>query len=371
MPRRFLLLDAIRGIAALLIVIRHTPLFWNAQPFQESYLAVDLFFCLSGFVLAQSYGERLRSGMTAGQFMTSRFVRLYPLYILGTAIGIVAVCIPLMHHGQGAALHLAGASALAVLGLPSPLSIPASVWWATLYPLNGPAWSLLLELAANFVFAVLVRRARNFLGVCIGILLLSVWGLLLVALVSSRMLDSGYDWPTFWMGWPRVGWSFFVGIVLHAWYRQDPTPFDAPTSRSVAPLVLLAVALTLAYAPAEGLRRGYDLVVVIFVLPACVYLAARCQVPAVASGLCAFLGAISYAAYVIHEPLGRLTGRAFEKATGLALVSVAPWGGFTFIILLVSLCLVLDRYYDLPVRRAATAWLALAKLRSRIGGKVS
>jgi peptidoglycan/LPS O-acetylase OafA/YrhL len=72
--RTFVTLDGLRGIAALAIVARHAPVLFNSvsiyvqsdigKPtalFFESYLAVDFFFALSGFVLAHAYGQRHRS----------------------------------------------------------------------------------------------------------------------------------------------------------------------------------------------------------------------------------------------------------------------------------------------------------------------
>ena len=74
--RSFVTLDGLRGIAALAVVTRHAPYFRN--PFFESYLAVDFFFVLSGFVLAHAYGQRLRGNLSILDFVKIRIVRLYP-----------------------------------------------------------------------------------------------------------------------------------------------------------------------------------------------------------------------------------------------------------------------------------------------------
>jgi hypothetical protein len=96
--REFTTLDGMRGIAALAVVTRHAPLYFESVsifvqspmakapiavgPFFESYLAVDFFFALSGFVLAHAYGHRLATGMSPGRFMAIRLIRLYPLYVV-------------------------------------------------------------------------------------------------------------------------------------------------------------------------------------------------------------------------------------------------------------------------------------------------
>ena len=84
--RVFGTLDGLRGIAALAVVTRHVPDTTFQDLLPGSTLAVDLFFVLSGFVLAHSYTERLRGEMGAIAFMRVRIIRLYPLYILGSAL---------------------------------------------------------------------------------------------------------------------------------------------------------------------------------------------------------------------------------------------------------------------------------------------
>jgi peptidoglycan/LPS O-acetylase OafA/YrhL len=71
---KFATLDGLRGIAALAVITRHAPQFFRSisilipqqdgtislvGPFYESYLAVDFFFVLSGFVLAHAQALKL------------------------------------------------------------------------------------------------------------------------------------------------------------------------------------------------------------------------------------------------------------------------------------------------------------------------
>lgn len=85
--RTFHGLDALRGVAAVVVVTRHAPAFFGVGLFPNSALGVDLFFVMSGFVIAHAYDERIARGMTALEFFRIRAIRLYPLYILGTLIG--------------------------------------------------------------------------------------------------------------------------------------------------------------------------------------------------------------------------------------------------------------------------------------------
>lgn len=78
-------LDGIRGLAALAIVLFHNRFFHDAAPAVASplYLCVDVFFCLSGFVIHLTYPE-LRSWASVQSFVVKRFSRLYPLFIVTT-----------------------------------------------------------------------------------------------------------------------------------------------------------------------------------------------------------------------------------------------------------------------------------------------
>ena len=81
--RAFLTLDGLRGVGAFLVVMRHVPALFGPIRVPESFLAVDLFYLVSGFVVAHAYGARLKAGGFLWDFFKTRVIRLYPLYALG------------------------------------------------------------------------------------------------------------------------------------------------------------------------------------------------------------------------------------------------------------------------------------------------
>ena len=86
---RFTAFDGLRGLAAVLVIWFHLgTMHWTHGP-PLGFLAVDLFFLLSGFVLAHRYDAHFASGGSPGMFMTLRAVRLYPLYFAGFLLGAV------------------------------------------------------------------------------------------------------------------------------------------------------------------------------------------------------------------------------------------------------------------------------------------
>ena len=90
MKQHYAGLDGIRGLAAGAVMLMHLIGIFRPGlgPQINASVAVDLFFMLSGFVLVRAYERKLKAGLTAGQFMEMRLIRLYPMFILGAAIGL-------------------------------------------------------------------------------------------------------------------------------------------------------------------------------------------------------------------------------------------------------------------------------------------
>src|ERR1041384_6138813 len=82
--KRFLGLDGLRGVCALTVLLFHAANLFDQGPiFQHGYLAVDMFFLMSGFVIAFIHEERLRSGMGLIAFLRIRARRLLPVFWIG------------------------------------------------------------------------------------------------------------------------------------------------------------------------------------------------------------------------------------------------------------------------------------------------
>ena len=89
----FEVLDGLRGVAALAIVIFHFMEWVFSDPGKNfighGFLAVDFFFCLSGFVIGYAYDNRIEK-MGVLEFFKSRLIRLHPLVLLGSVLGLLA-----------------------------------------------------------------------------------------------------------------------------------------------------------------------------------------------------------------------------------------------------------------------------------------
>jgi peptidoglycan/LPS O-acetylase OafA/YrhL len=334
-------LDGMRGVAALLVVLRHTTHFFGDFSFQQSYLAVDVFFAMSGVVLTNAYEQRLKAGLSAKTFAWIRLVRLYPLYALGLALSVLALALGADHEK---ARWLVWTLPLAVLLLPNFFAFTGT----STFPLNGPSWSLFMELWVNIIYGRFVSEfsKRNLLL----IMAFSAVGLVVGEYLSPRHnLDFGWTQKSFVFAFFRVGYSYFAGVLIYRMFAANHFT-NLTVNRSLAAwALLLTMAALLMCSPSPSLQPFFDLVCVTAFFPAIVYAALFFQPDGHTRSICAFLGAISYPAYAIHSPLGAFSETLLRNFAGLSVRDYAPYSGLVFLAALLPLCWVLNNY-DVRIR---------------------
>ena len=129
---RYVTLDALRGVAAFFVVALHSGQHLNGFTPRFGYLAVDLFFLMSGFVLAYAFDTSLGSGLSFPRFMVIRLRRLAPIYMVGLLAGFAGQLAYRYPDLAGGRLLIA--TALNALALPSPYHSP----FISAFPLNDP-----------------------------------------------------------------------------------------------------------------------------------------------------------------------------------------------------------------------------------------
>ncbi len=161
---RYEVLDGLRGIAAILVVCFHlfeahaTSHF--AQMINHACLAVDFFFVLSGFVIGYAYDGRWATGeLGSWGFIRRRLIRLQPMIVLGTLLGLAVFPFTFMAEGWEGQASLGAVLLCSLLGaLMIPITPALDVrGWDENYPLNGSQWSLFFEYAANLLYVLVLR----------------------------------------------------------------------------------------------------------------------------------------------------------------------------------------------------------------------
>ena len=346
---RFHLLDALRGILEVLVVFRHsTAILTSAVQTKDIFLAVDFFFCLSGFVIAYAYEERLRTRLCLRDFAVARLIRFYPTFLVGTLLAFFFAL------GPGHLLAQPGGRTITEASIPSLLFLPSIPLASTvlLFPLNMSSWTLFVELLANFGYAVLVRGRRAAKPVLLAICL----GSLGVLAFTPRALDSGSTWPGALVGFARMGLAFPIGVcLLHLWRRSPPQGLLRRTRGlpTAVIITLLLLAVILVPTPFSG-QRIYQLVIMTLAIPSFVFFGADIRLGRVGCLVCAALGDLSYPLYIVHLPLltplfGSHVARWTHGSWALQHL-LAP----AYIFVLATIAWALRAYFDAPAGRWLT-----------------
>ena len=329
-------LDALRGFSAISVVLYHLG-HWLHSPWlaTNSYLAVDFFFCLSGFVLPFAYEKRLATDMTPLQFWRIRLIRLMPLVALATILSALyaaarsAAHIKIVDYNE-----LSLAAILGILNVPF-LWASFDVGGPQIFPLNGPQFSLFLELIVNAVWSI---SSRSF-GLLFSLIvcLVSIGGLAVVGI-------GGDETATFWSGFPRVGASFFLGVLIYR-YQAKILP-----GASLRPVFFISTAMMIAafYYP-NKLPHVVELSWILLVSPLVVISAARTKLTERWQALALLAGALSYPIYVLHYPIFRWLNGIYQIGN----LPQKPLIEYPLLLAgIIFASFVLFRYFDEPVRAA-------------------
>lgn len=150
-------LTGLRGVAAvsvLLYHIPHNPAFeaFRMPLFSRAYLAVDLFFILSGFVISFGYHDRVvnHPGWASyADFLINRMARVWPLHLIVTLVFMARVALNISG-SQGIDLNAAN--------IVSNLFMVQSWGWGT-EPIAGNSWSVSTEVAAYLIYPIIALIA--------------------------------------------------------------------------------------------------------------------------------------------------------------------------------------------------------------------
>jgi peptidoglycan/LPS O-acetylase OafA/YrhL len=342
---QYFALDGLRGIAAFIVVVRHTRALTGFDFVPGSYLAVDLFFLLSGFVLAHAYEEKLNEGMSFPAFMKLRLVRLYPLYLMGLAVMLLYLGLRMKSGGPDAP-HFGSVLASGLLTafyLPTPPSLSQAP--TQIFPLNNPAWSLFFELIVNIAYGLVAPRLTN--RTLVGIIGVSLFSLIFLSFTYGTV-DGGPTWSTFWLGLPRV----FFGFTLGVWMRRKHVPLpSAGQLRDGALFVGLALVFTsfslLPYSASIFVIT--PLLILLFVLPAIVWLGAGIDLTGWRQMIAQRLGEYSYAVYVLHVPL-MAWAASILSVVGLKRGHYPYSFAIIYPLALIPVALAAHHWFDGPVR---------------------
>ena len=320
---RLVEIDALRGVAALSVVLfhmttRYSDLFHPAVPpslsFPGGHYGVNLFFIISGFVIFMTL-ERTR---TSSDFVVSRFSRLFPAYWAAIALTFT------LTHWLGLPGHLVSAGVVVAntVMLHGLFGVPS---------VDGVYWTLEVELLFYAGMLLLYRLGR------LGGIHQALWGLLLLRWVYFGAVHLfGID----------LSWTIYRLLILQyiPWFALGIAIYSAVHGRgprSGWPIVT-AVAAVLTLLATESLFVG----ALAFVLGGLVLAAAYGRSAWLRLPPLVWLGTISYPLYLLHENISwSLQLRLLALGLPTDVVVVSALG------IILAMAALLSRWVERPAMR--------------------
>lgn len=365
-PEHLSSLTALRGIAALMVVVYHFSkivldgnLLTVSQSslVRKSYLMVDFFFMLSGFIMVYVYGDHFLKkydrGKVFGQFMVARLARLYPLHLF-TLAWCILLKVLLHFSGVMASLSPKLQSMFDAKAIPIHLLLLNAYIPDASLTFNIPSWSISAEWYTYMIFPALV-----------WIILQKVWlrklayVVLLFGLYGGivHYFGDGIDLNvTNFGGALRCFAGFCLGMItctayleLRQWHWMIHSGWFV-----VAGMIALS-----------AMHLGANDLYILSLFPFLIFLAAR-NTGALSRlfnrPVFQAVGEWSYSIYMIHVPListalaGWLMCRTTvpsgtDNAAALALSPLVSWAACSlYLVLVVALATLTFRFVEKPMR---------------------
>lgn len=223
--RTYLSLEGLRFFASFAIILHHFVPYIERRQSNDDWtrgfpIAVDMFFVISGIVIANGYLGRTNTWGDYSKFVQRRFARLYPLHMATLAF---YVCIGIL-------------STLGILKVVSESKYALRELWANILMVH--AWGFSSDLSFNYVsWSISAEWFVYLLFPLVAILVARRLGFLVVV----ALLIIGIVLSYFWIGeeLPRLTWNFSIiralpSFALGVWLDANRDYFTNAISPRIA-----------------------------------------------------------------------------------------------------------------------------------------
>lgn len=339
---RFIILDSLRGIAALAVASFHIYLY-QIRFYTGIPIAVDFFFVLSGFVLARSLVDTKKE---IKKFIKSRIVRLYPAILVSFSIILITKYTFLRETSTSEHYDL-DKYILAFFLL--------QVFIPNLYTICVPLWSLSAELFTNICASLILTGKRAF-----PIYFLIIFGFFLEFLAEINLFFNVHLALVMNPNYSGIGRAFVgfgLGILLYVnrGQKQIESITRNPSLRTLTIIII--------FLAAEYFLVVYQTRYIYFAAPIFYFLIG--YIVSVDETIFsprlltfgAYLGRISYGVYVFHYPISQvISGNFLTKYLNFNLFR-PQFLILGFLIKILVTCLFAEislRFVEIPIRRKFT-----------------
>lgn len=340
------MLEAVRGAAAVYVFFHHSHLMGNegfGRLFYFGQEAVIVFFLLSGFVIR--FATKSRS-VDFRSFIIGRFVRIYPIFVMSL---LLAGASGLFLQGHGVDVRLGADDFLANLFMLQDVSsLKRGVWFDT-YGGNAPLWSLSYEwwfYVLYGVIAILGRRSGWFLP-----LIISLVGYLTYEIKPNQISLFASYFYIWWCGVEMANEYFSTGKVSFVGQLQTSAVCCFMTVLWLLPVLrlwLLGGDIKLGVDPFLQFRHSASALVFVAIIVLAFWWRFEFRALRPVMTVPLWFASISYAIYVIHQPVLNIFSFIMPESNRFAVV------GCSFIVVLMLSWLLEKRIQ--PLMRRITGY---------------
>lgn len=383
---RYEILDGLRGVAALMVLLFHCletySWKWGVQIIDHGYLAVDFFFLLSGFVVGYAYDDRWNR-MSLSTFFKRRLVRLHPMVVMGTLIGVCffffrqSALFPVVDGNDGWVFLIAFLMCLVMIPCKPSVGTEQLHTWDEFNPFNGPNWSLTYEYVANIIYALVLRHLPNMAIAILCVLSAFLTIDLTLGLDVFGFFPDGAQYTviggwsltsqSLYIGFTRLAYPFLCGYLvsrLVAERATDKNPSGSPLHIKggfwwCALTLMVVFSIPQISNGQRGIADGlYQALSILIVFPIVILIGAGSNIKGKRSiSICKWLGDISFPLYITHYPL-----MYCQMAWATTHPNAPAWMHIVMNIGVIALSIAIGwaclKLYDEPVRKWLTDhWL--------------
>lgn len=332
---RYQELDALRGFAALLVVLFHFTMHREQSKlgFNVGITGVDLFFIISGFVIFMS----VNSISTTKEFIVNRFTRLYPTY--WTCVSFTFILYVIVNKITNKPGLITFTDYLA--------NMTMFQYYFKIPDIDGPYWTMIIEMSFYIFIAIVFVLKKMKHIIPIGLILLFIY-ILQYLLVGTQLLP--YYTELRWAV-PVIYYFplFFSGIIFYKLLTDKENHFLYYV------FLLFLITMQISNTDMDGLfinHAQHTLMTIIYF--GLFILFVNKKLGFIVSRPSLFLGKISFALYLIHQYVSTQVLLPFLLDTCHLNFWVAALIGLTIVITLATL---VTYYIEVPLGKRMNTYL--------------